>query len=113
MPVAPKRSRASTLQRINVCIANRQRTRAIDLRLLRRIVHTLLSDLLQIERAELGINLIAATEITRLNETFLRHAGATDVIAFDYSIRASHLRGEIFICVDEALVQARRFRTTW
>jgi len=43
----------------------------------------------------------------------LRHAGATDVIAFDYSIRASHLRGEIFICVDEALVQARRFRTTW
>ena len=45
---------------------------------------------------------------------FLKHAGPTDVIAFGYT--ADHCRslhGEIFICVDEALRQARRFRTTW
>ena len=121
MPVAaPQRSNVSTLQRIDVSIANRQRTRAVDLRVLRRIVQTLLADLLQIRRAELGICLVAAPEMARLNETFLRHAGSTDVIAFDYSshnsqftIHASRLRGEIFVCVDEAVVQARRFRTSW
>jgi rRNA maturation RNase YbeY len=50
-----------------------------------------------------------------LNETFLKHAGATDVITFDYSDSASPalLSGELFICVEEAVSQARRFRTTW
>src|SRR6266508_3623786 len=191
MPVAaPQRSNVSTLQGINVSLANRQRTRAVDLRLLRRIVQILLGtairqnprvprgfwcaafsssphdegvgrgpkrgaiqtkrassprpsppsdggegvdlvaapprcELLQIEQAELGICLVATPEMTRLNETFLRHAGSTDVIAFDYSGRAKAspspigweragvrvLHGEIFICVDEAVLQARRFRT--
>jgi rRNA maturation RNase YbeY len=117
---APLRSHEATLQRINVSIANCQRTRAVDLRLLRCIVHSLLSELSQISRAELGICLIAAPEMTRLNETFLRHAGSTDVITFDYSspdarstVPDSYLHGEIFICVDEAVIQARRFRTSW
>ena len=139
MPVAaPQRSNVSTLQRIDVSIANRQRKRAVDLRVLRRIVRALLSELLQIRRAELGICLVAAPEMTRLNETFLRHAGATDVIAFDYARqptpgpsqegdRASRaclgsppgrgqgwvLCSEIFVCLDEAVSQARRFRTSW
>jgi probable rRNA maturation factor len=117
---ARQRSKLSTLQRINVSIANRQQTRAIDLRMLRRIVHTLLSELLQTGHRELGISFVASPEMTRLNETFLRHAGSTDVITFDYSSyesritnHESRLHGEIFICVDEAVIQARRFRTSW
>ncbi len=139
MPVAaPQNHNGSKLQRIDVAIANRQRKRAVDLRVLRRIVQTLLSDLLQIRRAELGICLVAAPEMTRLNETFLRCAGSTDVIAFDYARQPTPdpslegnrapcvclssppgrgqgwvLCGEIFVCVDEAVVQARRFRTSW
>ena len=117
---ARQRSKILTLQRINVSIANRQRTRAIDLRMLRRIVHTLLSELLQTGHAELGICLVASPEMTRVNEIFLRHVGSTDVITFDYSSHgsrftdhASGLHGEIFVCVDEAVIQARRFRTSW
>ena len=70
-------------------------------------------------KIDLGICLTDAAEITRLNETFVRHKGATDVITFDYSEQSSvqsqpgHLHAEIFICLDEALRQARRFRTTW
>jgi rRNA maturation RNase YbeY len=51
--------------------------------------------------------------MTRINETRLRHAGSTDVITFDYGEPKGPLAGEIFVCVEEALVQARRFRATW
>lgn len=110
----------STIRRVHITLASRQRTRRVDSRLLRRIVGALLADLRPGERVDLGICLVAASEIQRLNETFLHHAGATDVIAFDYSEHATRstqhvtcLQGEIFICVDEAIRQAQRFRTTW
>jgi probable rRNA maturation factor len=75
----------------------------------------LLAELLQRAEFELGIYLVGAREITILNETFLRHKGSTDVISFDYTepSQPEFLHGEIFVCVDEAVVQARRFRTTW
>ena len=121
----------STIQRFNdstILISNRQRARKINSRLLKEIAGALLADL-TIEEAELGINLVAAGEMTLVNETFLRHEGSTDVITFDYSekvVQASRLHnksrkreirrrdacatlcGEIFICVDEAILQARK-----
>ena len=117
-----------------VTISNRQRGQRVDLRLLRRIAQTLLAELLQIESADLGICLVAASEMTQLNETFLRHQGPTDVVTFDYTDHAGRrsrpavskrkkngnrqdacamVHGEIFICLDEAFLQARRFRTSW
>lgn len=102
-----------------VAIANHQRARRINLRLLERIAAAVLAEL-KIKHAGLEINLVGAAEMTRLNETFLRHAGSTDVITFDYSngecgmwSAARGMHGEIFICVDEALEQARKFKTTW
>ena len=64
---------------------------------------------------ELGITIVGAAEMTRLNETFLRHRGATDVLAFDYTERGQQnaSSGEIFVCADEARGQAARFRTSW
>lgn len=105
---------------LDLTIRNRQRARAVDSRLLRRIITTFLTELLHTKRAELGITLVAAPEMTRLNETFLKHEGSTDVITFNYlepgtwsSVSGTALHGEIFICVDEAMAQARGFRTTW
>jgi rRNA maturation RNase YbeY len=119
MPAASRPRNAPTLQRLNVTIANRQRKRAVDSSFLRRIVKSLLAEL-QIRDAELAIQLVATPEITRLNETFLGHAGSTDVITFDYAQRTNRnpqhspvLHGEVFVCLDEAVVQARRFQTTW
>jgi probable rRNA maturation factor len=99
---------------MNVVIANRQRTRKINTRLLKQITGALLADM-KITKAELGVNLVAEPEMTLMNETFLRHAGSTDVITFDYADSAAEtvLAGEIFICVDEAILQARKFKTTW
>ena len=97
----------------SLALRNHQRRRCVDLRLLRRIVRTLLDDLLTVEQYNLGIFLAATPEMTRLNEKFLRHAGSTDVITFDYAERNDFFHGEIFVCVDEAVAQARRFRTGW
>lgn len=108
-------------------IQNRQRSRRLDTRQLRKVVLTLLEESLNLKSVDLGINLVAAPEMTRINETFLQHAGSTDVITFDYceagtqnlklgtgnSELGTSIHGELFICVDEAILQARRFRTTW
>jgi probable rRNA maturation factor len=112
-----------------LALHNRQRGGPVNMRLLRQIVRTLLLDLLRAEKFDLGIYLVGTEQITRLNETFLHHRGATDVIAFDYSepdlsstssrnrlpmkTGGPGLCGEVFVCPDMARSQARRFRTSW
>src|SRR5207247_2566402 len=109
-----------------VCLRNRQRTRPVDLRLLRRIALGLLREHLRAADFELCLHLVAAPEMARLNEQFLGHQGSTDVLTFNYSAsdtqnprpqtpdpRSQPLRGELFLCLDDAVGQARRFRTTW
>jgi probable rRNA maturation factor len=107
----------------------------VNLRLLKEIAQDLLTCDFPHRRVELGIHLVAAPEMIRLNEQFLSHAGSTDVITFDHADSAGQasspvrtntvgpargrqdagpvLWGEIFICLDDAVAQARRFRTTW
>ncbi|MEY2427627.1 MAG: putative rRNA maturation factor [Verrucomicrobiota bacterium] len=107
----------------SLLLRNRQRTKAVNLPFLRRIVGALLQELFQTKSFDLGVYLVGAKEMTKLNNSFLGHPGSTDVITFDYSEipteapRALNpptvLHGEIFICVDEAVRQARRFKTTW
>ncbi len=110
-----------------LAILNRQIAAPVEVRLLRRLVRILLNDLLEQNEFALGICLIDSREMARLNETFLKHKGSTDVITFDYSRAPSPspsvarrrrmpndvLEGEIFICMDEAITHAFRFRTTW
>lgn len=100
-------------------LANRHPAHPVDLRRLRRLLHTLLTDQCQLEQFDLGVCLLDDPQMIELNETFLKHAGSTDVITFDYTLgvaagtRPELLHGEIYICLDEAVLQARRFRTSW
>lgn len=104
---------------MSVVITNLQHAQKINLRLLTQIANAVLA-MLEIEPAEIGVCLIEATEMTRLNETFLQHAGSTDVIAFDYSDAGTRspdarakVHGEIFVCLDEAVLQAPKFGSNW
>ncbi len=121
----------------SLTLGNRDCTRAVDLRLLRRMAKTLLETLLGQKEFDLDICLVGSAEMIRLNENFLRHKGSTDVITFDYAENAGQAsrpppslssaawkrhrpesgafvpRGEIVICLEEAAAQAHRFRTTW
>jgi probable rRNA maturation factor len=98
-----------------ICLTNRQKTRSIDLRLLRRITRFLIEDHFHRRDYEFCVHLVAAPEMASVNEQFLQHAGSTDVITFDYASpgQRESLSGEVFICIDEAVSQAREFRTSW
>jgi probable rRNA maturation factor len=121
---------------MNVVIANRQRTKKINGRLLEQIVVGLFSEL-KITAGELGVNFVTAKEMAKVNWQFLQHEGPTDVITFDYSqnvdddvtrlkkqksikinesfhvVADDQVYGEIFICVNEAVSQANHFKTSW
>lgn len=107
----------------SLTVRNCQRRRPVNLRFLRQIAHALLRETWPDGHLDLGIYVVAQAEMTHLNETFLRHQGSTDVITFDYAEEAAAkareprfpalLHGEVFVCLDEAVSQACRFRTTW
>lgn len=106
---------ASGPSRSSLSVRNRHCGVSVNCGQLGRWTRTLLRDLLRKEIFDLAVCLVDSQEITRLNERFLQHRGSTDVITFDYCDAATSrwLSGEIFICVDEAVKQARRFRTSW
>jgi probable rRNA maturation factor len=125
------KSADSAIQRFNnstILIANRQRTKKINIPWLRQIVGGLMTEL-QITEADLGINLVGAKEMAKVNWNFLRHEGSTDVITFDHAdgggersslpadgahgVTRPTLHGELFICMDEAVFQAKQFGTNW
>jgi probable rRNA maturation factor len=113
---------SSTIQRFNhltIPVSNRQRTKKFNSRFLKQIVLDLFAEL-KISEAELGIHLIGAKEMARVNWQFLQHEGSTDVITFDHrncELRITNcelkIHGEIFICVDDAIKQAKEFGVSW
>ncbi len=119
---------------------NRQQTRKPDLRALRSALGLVLKDLWPDGTWELCFHLVGAEEMTQINWQYLRHKGSTDVITFDHSTMPSsfappggegarradegeprkhgspprrQISGEAFLCVDDAVAQAGRFRITW
>jgi probable rRNA maturation factor len=102
---------------MNLVIANRQRKKKINSRQLKKITETLLGEL-KITEAQLGVNLVGAREMELVNETFLQHEGVTDVITFDHAEKrkaesGKQIYGELFICVDVAMTQAKEFKASW
>ena len=98
-----------------VRVLDRQRTLPVNRRLLRDLARRLVSESFKKDDFELGVHLIGATEMARLNAAFLGHEGSTDVITFNNEPEAPGVRlaGEIFLSVDDAVENARRFRVPW
>ena len=96
----------------HLLLSNRQRSHPINSVLLRRVASTLVAEILHLPGYEVGIRLVAAAEMKRLNRTYLQHEGHTDVITFNYGTDGrKRIHGDIVICVDAAVRQARRFHT--
>lgn len=102
----------------DVRVFNRQRARAVDTRLLRRMVQSLLEEIMGLEDFDLTLHLVNARAMAELNQMHLGHEGPTDVITLDYAAKeaqlsANSVAGEIFVCTDVVVEQARMFGVTW
>ncbi len=99
----------------SLLVRNGQHEIKVNTRLLRAMTRHLLEQLLDFQDYDLCVTVVADTEMTRLNETYLRHGGTTDVITFDYNDPAQPKRicGEVFVSVEEAATQAARYHVTW
>lgn len=122
---------------MTLAFRNRQRTRPLNLPLLRRVTRHLLQEEWKVASYELCFHFVEPEEMAKVNWQFLQHEGSTDVITFDHSefgapgiarpgpsssskpsdaqrsSSANLLHGEIFISVTDAVKQAREFKTTW
>jgi probable rRNA maturation factor len=111
---------ASGAEPVLLVMANRQQTKPLALRQLRPIVLALFDEL-KLQRAELGIHFVSPRTMARVNWQYLQHEGSTDVITFDHrepgeatpEATAPSIHGELFICVADAVAQAKEFGATW
>ncbi len=96
-------------------IRNRQRRLRLDVRRFRQMADYAVELRLGKRAFELSIFIVGAAEMARINLKHLQHEGSTDVITFPYSDAGSaeSLVGDIFICIDDAIQQARSFKSTW
>lgn len=96
-----------------IVVANRQRTKRLDPQFIEQLADAILSEL-KVEDAELGLHFVGAKEMARVHEQFMNIAGSTDVITFDHGSKPPAIvHGELFISVEDAIAQAREFKTTW
>ncbi len=96
-----------------VSLHNRQRHFRVDTRLLKELAVGVLESEFSRHSWEIEIYLIGAKRMAAINQEYLQHEGSTDIITFDYGDPATHLHGDLFISLDDALKQAQEFGTTW
>ena len=59
------------------------------------------------------INFVNSKEMTRINSKYLNHNYSTDIITFNYSGTKNELDGEIYISIDDAASNSKRFGVTF
>ena len=60
----------------------------------------------------LEINFISEKSILDINKRYLKHNYTTDIITFKYSSEAKLIDGEIFISIDDALVNSKKYKVS-
>jgi rRNA maturation RNase YbeY len=74
-----------------------------------KLVHFLKNEI-NFEILSLSINFIHSDEITGINQNFLKHYYSTDIITFNYSGNHKLLDGELYISLEDANYNSRKFR---
>lgn len=80
------------------------------------MVHSLITSLkkeFNLNISFLAISFIKTDELRQINKIFLKHDYNTDVITFDYSKKRKEIDAEILISIDDARVNARKFKVTY
>ena len=93
-------------------IRNRQKELPVAVPIIREIFRHLLEVELGLDAYELGIHLVGPKEMARINQSYLRHEGPTDVITFPHADPPA-LHGELFVCPFVARMHSKQFKTSW
>ncbi len=80
-------------------------------KMLHKIV-ALICNELDLNILSLEINIVLSETMLKINKKYLKHNYSTDIITFDYSIERNNLDGEIFISIDDALQNSKKYRVT-
>ncbi|HMN25323.1 MAG TPA: rRNA maturation RNase YbeY [Ignavibacteriaceae bacterium] len=91
------------------------RVYSISKSLKKKGIHDLIKSLsneLYFKILNLEINFISAKSILDINKTYLNHDYTTDIITFNYSEIVNELDGEIFISIDDALSNSKKFNVS-
>ena len=91
---------------------NYKGTIKIDKSLIHKIVKKLAEDL-NFKISSMQINFVNSKEMTRINSKYLNHNYSTDIITFNYSGTKNELDGEIYISIDDAASNSKRFGVTF
>lgn len=88
---------------------------SVQKKIKRSKVHDLIKSLsveLNFLASNLEINFISGEDIHAINKSYLKHDYTTDIITFNYSDSLQKIDGEIFISIDDALSNSKKFRVT-
>lgn len=91
------------------------RVYSIDNNIRKNNIHNLvksLSSQLNFVVSNLEINFISGKDILKINKTYLKHNFTTDIITFNYSKLIIELDGEIFISIDDALINSKKYKVS-
>ena len=89
------------------------RVYTITAKLKKSKIHELVKSLcneLNFSISNLEINIISSQSILEINKNYLNHNYSTDIITFNYSNDNELIDGEIFVSIDDALNNAKKFR---
>lgn len=88
---------------------------SIDKKIKKNKIHDLVKSLsseLKFVVSNLEINIVTQNDILEINKTYLKHNFTTDIITFNYSDLFNGLDGEIFISIDDAFTNSKKFKVS-
>lgn len=72
-----------------------------------------LENALSFKISELQVNFVSPSKIIQINKKYLNHHFSTDIITFDYSNNKKKLDSELYISVEDARFNSKRFGVTF
>jgi len=88
---------------------------SITKRIQKKNIHSLVESLaseLNFKLFNLEINFISDKSILEINRTYLPHNYTTDIITFNYSNVSDKIDGEIFISIEDAILNSIKFKVS-
>jgi len=86
---------------------------ASDKRVNKTTIHKVISEIrkeLNFKISSLIINFVTSEEIIQINKKYLKHNHSTDIITFDYSKDNNNLDAEIYISINDADYNSKKYK---